>query len=483
MKLNYRYLVIAVIPISIFFACSYYLQTSKTPWVDECYTYYGVTHESWNGFLESICSGVNFSPPLYFLINWIIQLFLTISIESLRIESAIYISIGVFLVFYKCAKLFNKTSAFLGCTLILIQSDLLLEQAMEARHYGLFFACSAWVLLLIPNNQSFNSTRHKILYFVAHFSLCCTHYVGIIFSTITGIARYLHKNDRRFSANLPVIEIYACALALPIYIFLLSHQSSHLGNWPKPNGLSALLDIYCDSLTLIIVVVPLFIAIMISDFKLKRTTTKIFPLVFVVVAWLLIPLICWIVSHTSNLNLLKDRYFIGKEAALMVLVSFLFHKIFQFFTDFQKCKSRILIPICGTLLFCVCLMFIISKRKLYGLNPIRNYYSKLLTTENIISNKLPKVYFGDHLFFPNKYLNQSVSNLCLSVPNEKLNEIYSRFNPLIKTQLLSFDENSPYIFILDKKINPLTVKDFSKIKKIQSHGLKSYYEITIPNKI
>ena len=59
---------------------------------------------------------------------------------------------------------------------------------------------------------------------------------------------------------------------------------------------------------------------------------------------------------------------------------------------------------------------------------------------------------------------------------KKLNEIYSRFNPLIKTQLLSLDENSPYIFILDKKINPLTVKDFSKIKKIQSHGLKSYYE-------
>ena len=66
----------------------------KAPWVDECYTYYGISHETFGSFFDSICSGINFSPPLYFLLNWIFQLIFSLPIETLRIESALWISVG-----------------------------------------------------------------------------------------------------------------------------------------------------------------------------------------------------------------------------------------------------------------------------------------------------------------------------------------------------------------------------------------------------
>ena len=37
---------------------------------------------------------------------------------------------------------------------VLLQSDLLIEQALEARHYGMFFAVACMTLLLFPRNWS-----------------------------------------------------------------------------------------------------------------------------------------------------------------------------------------------------------------------------------------------------------------------------------------------------------------------------------------
>lgn len=454
MKILYRYFVLPALPISIFFVCSTYLQTKKTPWVDECYTYYGITHEKWNGFFESICSGVNFSPPLYFFINWIIQLFLNISIDSLRIESAIFISLGTFLVFIKCAKSFSTTSAFLGCTLVLLQSDLLLEQAMEARHYGMFFACSTWVLLLFPINQRFNSTRHKTLYFIAHLSLCCTHYLGIIFSTLTGISRFFHQRKKRFPGNLPIVEICACAVALPIYFFLLSNQSAHLGNWPKPNTLSALLSIYCDSLILIVIIIPVFLALILSKTKLKRVTTKSFPLLTVAITWFLIPVICWIISHTSNLNLLKDRYFIPKEAAVMVLSSFFLQRFIPKVNKFDSSLIRKTLPLGTTFLLCIMLLMLSSKRMLFGFNPSIDYHSKLLIGKSLLESSRKKLYVGDHLFFPNYYNSDSQSGNQLIISKKELRLVYERFNSMIETKVAN-EISYPFIAILSKDDNSL----------------------------
>ena len=70
----------------------------KAIWVDECYSYYGITHKNPDAFLESIYSGINFSPPLYFMMNWILQLIVDIPIELLRVESSLWICLGFLLI-------------------------------------------------------------------------------------------------------------------------------------------------------------------------------------------------------------------------------------------------------------------------------------------------------------------------------------------------------------------------------------------------
>ena len=172
------------IPIGFFLVCSLYLQKAKAPWVDECYTYYGITHYSFDQFVDSICSGINFSPPLYFLLNWIIQLVFNLPIEALRIESALWIALGSFLIFRRCAKCFGFASSFVGLSLVLLQSNLLIEQALEARHYGMFFACSCMVLLFFSRKiQKPNQRKPK----------------SCIFFTISPWTNSLHWN--RFLPN------------------------------------------------------------------------------------------------------------------------------------------------------------------------------------------------------------------------------------------------------------------------------------------
>ena len=482
MKLHYRYLVIAL-PISIFFVCSAYLQTQKTPWVDECYTYYGVTHKNLEGFFESICSGVNFSPPLYFFINWIIQLFLNISIDFLRIESALWISLGTFLVFLKCAKSFGTASAFLGCTLVLLQSNLLLEQALEARHYGMLYACSAWVLFLIPNNHEFNSRRQKTIYFTAHFALSCTHYFGIIFSVLTGIIRFWHHRKKKLKESLPIPEISSCVLALPIYLFLLSLQSSHLGHWPKSNDFPALLNIFSSSLLPITLIIPILLFLLFVTSCAKRTAKSGSAiLIRICIIWLLTPLMFWSLSHLSSLNLFKDRYFIAKEAAVMIIASYVFHKTITLIGTSKLPFRSILFPAVSTFLFCILLILLTTKRRLYGFDASINYHNRLLSSERIINHPLPKIYCGDHLFFPNNYLAISNADLRLVVHSPDLIDVYQRFNPSIKTSLL--EPGLPTCLLIVDREMPFSVyRNGPQYRVFESNDLFNCYKINFAEEI
>ena len=452
-----QYFVLPVLPIAAFLVCTIFLQSKKTPWVDECYTYYGITHDNWGEFVDSICSGVNFSPPLYFFLNWIIQLIFHIPIDALRIESAIWISLGSFLIFLRCIKTFGSLSAFLGCTLVLLQSNLLIEQALEARHYGMFFACSAWILLLFPNNHQFNSKRHKTLYFLAHLALIFTHYFGIIFSALTGIVRFWYQRKKRLAESLPIPEISSWVVALPFYLLLLTQQSSHLGNWAKPNNLSSLLEISLDSLSPLTLIIPILLSLLFINPGSKPSVPIGLPLIVVVaIIWFLTPLIFWIISHVSTFNLFKDRYFIPKEAAVMVLISYFSHKITPMFCTSKSSLSSRVLPLGGTFLVCISLLLLSSKRMLFGFDPSRDYHHKLLLSEAIYQNPLTKLCSEDHLFFPNHYTKGSNTNIRLIVPSKRLMEVYRRFNSSIKTLPVTGVDLQSYILIRDKPMSSPT---------------------------
>ena len=131
---------------SAFTVCATYLIPHKAPWVDEMYTWYGIHHDNFGQFWDSIGSGINYSPPLYFFLNWILQLFLPLSLNALRVESLLWILGGTVLVYLTLRKQLGSPTALLGVGCVLLQSSLLFGQSLEARSYGLFFFCGAAVL-------------------------------------------------------------------------------------------------------------------------------------------------------------------------------------------------------------------------------------------------------------------------------------------------------------------------------------------------
>ena len=448
------------LPAAIFLSCSLFLQTKKAIWVDECYSYYGITHKNPDAFLESIYSGINFSPPLYFMMNWILQLIVDIPIELLRVESSLWICLGFLLIFLKCDRVFGFIPALVGCTMVLLQSDLLLGQSLEARHYGMFFACSAGVLFMFPRDSEFPTGCHKALYFTAHLALCLTHYLGIVFSVLAAVVRLWDRKEDGLKRLFLSPEIICYAITIPIYLHLLAHQSSHLGDWFRPNDLPTLLSAYLNSLsplTLLPLIVPL--AFIPSKHLGKKNKIEgeqkgsFRPLVRVVILWFLVPLFLWILSNCTKINLFTDRYFIPKDGALMILLSLCISRIAKTSFSGSKVSIPLMIYFC---LFGTALFALKVKRAHFSLSPSISYHQNLLLEGSEMDEAIDIYYQGDHLFFPNNYIHKSKKNRLLV--DERTYSTYESFNSSLAGKLSTRGKahEKPFYLVTDGKNDPFS---------------------------
>ena len=407
------------------------MQSLKAPWVDECYSYYGVWHDSFSEFYNSILTGINFSPPLYFLFNFCLQLIFPISIEQLRIQSLAFIIIGIILSFLISRKIFGNTIAFFSTILVASQSNLLLSQAQEARHYAMFFVCGAWVLYI----QSLNDLtvkKYKWFTFLGHFCLCQVHYIGIIFSFLSGLAYFFTYKNKGMWKRVPISITLCWLVSIVSYLFYLTEQKSVLNTWPKPNELSDLLASYNDSLLIITIIIPCLAFIISTNFKgdtntLKKEETDCSrPIVITSFLWLSAPLIFWIISHLAPLNLFVDRYFIPKEASIIFLVACGISFIFQRLTQ-QKFKS---ILIFSTFVLSLVLILISTKRVAFGLNKDTNYHHSLIINVPHPKSEQPIILEGDPKYFPNAYLGKN--NYLFAIKEESMTDIYTSFSSKIQ---------------------------------------------------
>ena len=404
-----------------------YLQKLKAPWVDECYSYYGVWHDSFADFYTSMLTGINFSPPLYFFFNFCIQLVFQTSIDQLRFQSLVFIIIGIILSFLLTRRIFGTKSALAATILVASQSGLLLMQAQEARHYAMFFACGAWVLYMLSLSKS-ATEKNKLLSFLAHFCLCQVHYLGIIFSTLVGLSLLISNKEKTINNRIPFSIFAVWILILPIYLFLLSQQSSHLGNWPKPNQLSDLLAGYNDSLLILTILIPIFIITITENPKANTETFSIEkfshlkPIIITALLWFSLPVFLWILSHLTPLNLFVDRYFIPKEVAIIILVAgginFIIRK-----SSHLKFLS---ISMFCTLVLSIIIIIVSTKRAAFGLNKDTNYHHSLIIDEPYSASKKPIIFEDDPKYFPNAYLNRN--NYFLLIKDEDLIKTYSQFS-------------------------------------------------------
>jgi len=383
-------------------------------------------------------TGINFSPPLYFLFNFCLQLVFPTSIEQLRTQSLIFIIIGIILSFLLTRKIFGTTIAFFSTILVASQSNLLLSQAQEARHYAMFFACGSWVLFMQSLNDS-GAKQYNWTTFLAHFCLCQLHYLGIIFSGLVGLSYLISNKEKAIINKIPFPLITSWIISVPVYLFFLSKQSSHLGNWHKPNELSDLLATYNDSLLILTIFVPIITFIIIHESN-KDTESITMEgakcLRFIMVTsllWFSVSLIFWTISQLSSLNLFVDRYFIPKEAALIFLVGYGISFIFQKFPQ-QKSES---IPMLGTLALAIMLLLMSTKRAAFGLNKVTNYHHSLIIEELYPKSEQPIILEGDPKYFPNAYLNRN--KYFLLIKKRDLIKTYNQFSKKLNTKLLKVE--------------------------------------------
>ena len=436
----------------LFSLCVLAVQPAKPVWVDECYTYYGVSHDSFDEFWRSMCCGVNFAPPLYFFLNWLLQLVLPSSIEILRMESLVMISVAVTLTFVACKRHLGTIPSVIGCFTIFSQSELLFTQAFEARHYAMFALASALVLITFPPYGRFNSRLHSTSHFVAHVALNLIHYVGIVFSILSACSRFWRNRENGIK-SIPAPEIASWLCSIPIYVILLSGQSSHLGEWERPNDLEALLEMFLDSFSPLTLVIPVAAYLFYTKTDtLRSAINHRLNMVLLSVFWTVTPILFWLLSHVSSLNLFKDRYFIPKELALMVLLSFCIHNLMKIRINRTQLKTHFL-PISACILCTIPILLLSVKRKLFAYDPSRNYYHSLIEKSPHKSDRA-KVYFGDHIYFPNLILNKTEDIGLLHLPAHLI-EVYNDFSKCVRSvqteELMVLDK---FLTAGDKQTSP-----------------------------
>jgi len=397
------------------------------------YTWYGIHHDNFGQFWESINSGINYSPPLYFFLNWIWQLFLPLSLNALRVESLLWILGGTLLVYLMLRKQLGFTAALIGVAGVLLQSSLLLGQSMEARSYGLFFFCGAAALYTGQSLTIDKGTRSIWVWaFIAHLALCLTHYLGIVFSGLAAISRYLAIGPNRNQTVRTSPEIASWLVCLPVYIFLINKQSSHLNTWSKANGLQDLLASYLDSINPLFFSIPIILALFLNPTSKKEKNPIGFEdnnnkfILFSSIFWISIPTLIWLLSHVTPLNLFKDRYFIPKEAGWMVLTALVIAR----FPFFRSNSRKTLFPVGVCVLLGVGMLTLSTQRHLFAWHPSRNYYHWLIADDKIFQENIPIVFSGDPAFFPNTYLFSGQSYFLIDQKEQNL--LYKKFSKEIR---------------------------------------------------
>jgi hypothetical protein len=419
-------------------------------------------------FYKSVITGVNFAPPLYFLLNFIVQLAYPTSIELLRVQSLIWVLIGITISYFLTRKAFGSLPALLATILVVSQSNLLFSQSQEARHYTMFFACGTWVLFMQSRENDYSKTYY-IHTFLAHLCLCQVHYLGLVFSGLGGLSYLISNKKKSFIKKIPSSILIAWLITIPMYFFLLSKQSSHLGNWPKPNTFPDLLNVYQDGTQVLFsMILILVITSLIQNHAPVHVPQKSYFNVVLLtsVLWYSVPFIAWFVSHLFPINLFKERYFIPKDGALIFLVCFVCNKIIHMSSqNALKCKITSPIPVLSALVLSLTLLYIQLRRNAFAHEESRNYHYWLLANNDLLDRGYPIVFCGDPLFFPNTYIHPDKSYFLVN--SHRMYNIYSQYSPQLKLVISSgLNDFESFILVAGKNGIPHFQSDVFESKDL-----------------
>src|SRR5215467_1257270 len=212
-------------------------------WLDELYTYYAISHDSFAAFLRSYRTGINGAPPLYFLATWAVSRVIPLSALSLRLYSSVASGVALFFIW---TTLRRYTGFFVSSVATLtpfLTSNLFLEHNSEARFYGLYIALLGWSTYKYDQLCTLRSPSRRQLFSnsVSHgLAVSCTYVAGCYSCAIL-----LALIIRDYSLGLWRPKVYLSVLAgwLPMLFYaplILSQKDAT--KWLRVPGLGAIFN-------------------------------------------------------------------------------------------------------------------------------------------------------------------------------------------------------------------------------------------------
>ena len=155
-------------------------------WCDEAYTAFAVSDPSFAHMLEALRDEINAMPPLSFVLGWGIARVIGVSELALRIPSALFIWVGIVLLWLCLRRSLNRWVATWCAVCLPLASPTVLFNTTEARCYGLYFAAyvAAVGLYLRCAEEGAMARREPWLVTLAHGGLVAVHYVGGLLSAL-----------------------------------------------------------------------------------------------------------------------------------------------------------------------------------------------------------------------------------------------------------------------------------------------------------
>jgi len=160
------------------------LSPKRWMWMDELLSYQLAADPSWWHMIVALGDQVDTSPPLYFSLAWLWSAVFGPSPLSLRLFSALGFAVAVLLGWRLVRRRFGFWAACLSVPLVFLGSDLLYEQNVQARFYGLFMALAVWA---VERFDALVRTEHAdkrllLTNAAAHAGLILVHPFGLVYS-------------------------------------------------------------------------------------------------------------------------------------------------------------------------------------------------------------------------------------------------------------------------------------------------------------
>jgi uncharacterized membrane protein len=318
---------------SISILIAQYLWGDRSLWLDEAMTFWVIM----DGPIEAINRAIHYQGPgplHFFITSFFIQLFGKSEVV-IRLPSLLAL-VASFCVFYRFVLLFGNKSLAKASVALLPCLDFVLISGVTARGYSL-----GLLLVLLTSYSLFKWIENPLIKHIISF-ICFTtlmwytHIFFAIMSLIHVFAFFLFKNTNktitmlRFGLMYVIITILSTGV---IYQYILMSERRQLLNWSLEPSFLQFLN-YLFPVHLFFITLVSFVIVRIS--VPGKWVKKAFPskLIYFLLLWYLIPpLILYISSITGSVSVFVYRYFFWVNPALALTISILV-------TSIQPKKAR-----------------------------------------------------------------------------------------------------------------------------------------------